>query len=79
MTGRMQMLFVEVLNEARRRHSNAVRIKGEREARLNNLRQHLADLQSALARNRQESDQCKEKLLKRLVFQMKTNPLYADQ
>lgn len=53
-----------VLNEARRRHSNAVRIKGEREARLNNLRQHLADLQSALARNRQESDQCKEKLLK---------------
>uniref|UniRef100_A0A9J2PHW2 Fibrinogen C-terminal domain-containing protein n=1 Tax=Ascaris lumbricoides TaxID=6252 RepID=A0A9J2PHW2_ASCLU len=54
----------KVLNEARRRRSNAVRIIGEREARLNNLRQHLSDLQSALARNRQESDQCKEKLLK---------------
>ncbi|VDM44409.1 unnamed protein product [Toxocara canis] len=52
-----------VLQAAQQRHANAIKRKAEQEAKLNSLNQRVSSVRTSLARNQQESNRWKERLL----------------
>ncbi|KHN88066.1 hypothetical protein Tcan_08892 [Toxocara canis] len=54
-----------VLQAAQQRHANAIKRKAEQEAKLNSLNQRVSSVRTSLARNQQESNRWKERLLNR--------------